>query len=103
MFFHGRSLTAKKIHFIAKHAIPGLPDVGKIPPDIVENLKKKNRFSDQLVHTQKCLTETHFLILVGTLRGVDPSKKMRDVRTIHFHPFSRRELRHASEHVLFRF
>ena len=39
---------------------------------------------------------------VGTLRGVDPSKKMRDARTIHFHPFSRRELRHASENLLFR-
>ena len=38
-----------------------------------------------------------FDFLVGTLRGVDPSKKMRDVRTIHFHPFSRRELRHVSE------
>ena len=34
--------------------------------------------------------------------GVDPSKKMRDVRTIHFHPFSRRELRYASENEGFR-
>ena len=39
---------------------------------------------------------------VGTLRGVDPSKKMRDVRTIHLHPFSRRELRYASESEGFR-
>ena len=60
-------------------------------------------FFDQLVHTQKRLTKTVFLIfLVGTLRGVDPSKKMRDVRTIHFHPFSRRELRYASENEGFR-
>ena len=43
-----------------------------------------------------------FDFLVGTLRGVDPSKKMRDVRTIHFHPFSRRELRYASENEGFR-
>ena len=43
-----------------------------------------------------------FDFLVGTLRGVDPSKKMRVVRTIHFHPFSRQELRHASENLFFR-
>ena len=43
-----------------------------------------------------------FDFLVGILRGLDPSKKMRLVRTIHFHPFSRRELRHASENWLFR-
>ena len=51
----------------------------------------------------KSFTKTLFFdFLVGTLRGVDPSKKMRLVRTIHFHPFSRRELRHASENLLFR-
>ena len=27
---------------------------------------------------------------------------MRDVRTIHFHPFSRRKLRHVSENGVFR-
>ena len=43
-----------------------------------------------------------FDFLVGILRGVDPSKKMRLVRTTFFHPFSRRELRHASENLLFR-
>ena len=37
--FHGRSLTAKKTNFIAKNVIPGLPDVGKIPPDIFEHLE----------------------------------------------------------------
>ena len=36
------------------------------------------------------------------MKGLDPSKKMRDVRTIHFHPFSRRELRRASENFVFR-
>ena len=51
----------------------------------------------------KMFTETLFFdFLVGTLRGVDPSKKMRLVRAIHFHPFSRRELRHASENLPFR-
>ena len=50
----------------------------------------------------KMSTKTLFFdFLVGTLRGVDPSKKMRLVRTIHFPPFSRRELRHASENWLF--
>ena len=43
-----------------------------------------------------------FDFLVAFLRGLDPSKKMRDVRTIHFHPFSRRELRHVSENDVFR-
>ena len=43
-----------------------------------------------------------FDFLAGILSGLDPSKKMRDVRTIHFHPFSRRELRHASENWFFR-
>ena len=38
-----------------------------------------------------------FDLLAGILRGVDPSKKMRNVRTIHFHPVSRREHRHVSE------
>ena len=42
-----------------------------------------------------------FDFFVDTLRGVDPSKKMRLVRTIHFHQFSRRELRHASENCFF--
>ena len=42
------------------------------------------------------------LMLVAFLRGLDPSKKMRDVRTIHFHPFSRRELRYATENEGFR-
>ena len=52
---------------------------------------------------EQVFTETLFFdFLVGTLRGVDPFKKMRLVRTIHFHPFSRRELRHASENSLFR-
>ena len=51
----------------------------------------------------KMSTKTLFFdFLVVTLRGVDPSKKMRLVRTIHFHPFSRRELHHASENSLFR-
>ena len=49
-----------------------------------------------------CTGNPLFDFLVGTLRGVDPSKKMRDVRTIHFHPFSRRELRHVSENEGFR-
>ena len=62
MVFNGRSLTAKKTNFIAKNLIPGLPNVGKIPPDMFENLDVF-RFSDQLVHTQKCLTETQFLIV----------------------------------------
>ena len=44
-----------------------------------------------------------FDFLVDTLRGVDPSKKTRDVRTIHFHPFSRRDLCHVSENKGFRF
>ena len=61
MVFHGRSLGAKKRSFIVKNVIPGLPDVGKIPPDIFENLDFQI-FPDQLVHTQKRLTETHFLI-----------------------------------------
>ena len=61
MVFHGRSLGAKKRGFIAKNAIPGLPDVGKIPLDMFENLEIF-RFSDQLLHTQECQTETHFLI-----------------------------------------
>ena len=56
--------------------------------------------------SEKNLEMTHgnpfFDFLVDTLRGVDPSKKMRDVRTTFFHPFSRRELRHASENLLFR-
>ena len=39
---------------------------------------------------EKCLPKLDFLFFfVGTLRGVDPSKKIRIVRTIHFHPFSR--------------
>ena len=54
-------------------------------------------FSDQLVSTPKYQTETHVLIFCGFFEGLDPSKKMRDVRTIHLHPFSRRELRHVSE------
>ena len=59
--------------------------------------------SDHLLHIQKRPTETIvFYVLAAFLRGVDPSKKMRDVRTIHFHPFSRRELRHASENLIFR-
>ena len=57
MVFHGRSLGAKNRNFIAKNVIIGLPDVGKIPPDIFEILKNI-RFSDQLVHTQECQTET---------------------------------------------
>ena len=36
MVFHGGSLTAKKSNVIAKNAISGLPDVGKIPPDMFE-------------------------------------------------------------------
>ena len=36
------------------------------------------------------------------MTGLDPSKKMRDVRTIHFHPLSRREPRHVSENEGFR-
>ena len=96
MVFHGRSLGAKKRSFIAKNVILGLPDVGKISPDIFRNLKI-SRFSDQLVHTQECQTETCFLFFGGYFERVDPSKKMRDVRTIHFHSFSRRELRHVSE------
>ena len=43
-----------------------------------------------------------FHFLVGTLSGLDPSKKMSVVRTIHFHPFSRRELLYASENEGFR-
>ena len=51
----------------------------------------------------KTSTKTQFFdFLVGTLRGVDPSKKMRVIRTIHFHPLSRRELRYASENGVFR-
>ena len=57
MVFHGRSLGAKKTSFIAKNVIPRLPEVGKIPPDMFENLDFFE-FSDQLVHTQECLTET---------------------------------------------
>ena len=47
--------------FIAKNAISGLPDMGKIRPGMFENLDFP-RFSDQLFHTQKYPTETHFLI-----------------------------------------
>ena len=38
MVFHGRSLGAKKRSFIVKNVIPGLPEMGKIPPDMFENL-----------------------------------------------------------------
>ena len=38
----------------------------------------------------------------GFLTGLDLSKKKQDVRTIHFHPLSRRELRHVSENEGFR-
>ena len=48
-------------------------------------------------HLEQSNGNSFFDFLVGTLRGVDPSKKMRIVRTIHFHPFSHRELRHAPE------
>ena len=37
-----------------------------------------------------------FEFLVGTLKGFDLSKKMRVVRTIHFHQCSCRELHHTS-------
>ena len=41
----------------AKNVIPDLPGLGKILPDIFENLNLLI-FADQLVHIQKCLTET---------------------------------------------
>ena len=44
-----------------------------------------------------------FDFVVGALRGLAPFKKISDVRAIHFHPFSRRELRYASENKGFRF
>ena len=68
--------------------IPGLPDVGKILPDLFENLEVF-RFPDQLDTPRNVKQTLFFCFLVGTLRGVDPSKKMRNVRTIHFHPVSR--------------
>ena len=85
--------------------------MGNIPPDIFENLDfvfsfvfVSRIFFGQLVHTQKRRTEIHFLFFWWILwRGVDPSKKMRDVRTFLFHPFSRRELRYVSENKGFRF
>ena len=61
MVFHGGSLGAKKTNFIVNNVIPGLPNVGNMPPDLFEILEIF-RFSDQLVHTQKHLTETYFLI-----------------------------------------
>ena len=44
-----------------------------------------------------------FQFLAGILSGLDPSKKMRDVRTIIFAAVSRSELRHVSENEGFRF
>ena len=75
--------------------------MGKVIPDVFENLNFP-RFSDRQVHLEMPNGNIFFDFLVGTLRGVDPSKKMRLIRTIHFHPFSRRELRHASENLIFR-
>ena len=87
---------------IHQNAIPDLSRLGKRLPDMFENVIFSN-FSDQLVPTQKYPTETNFFDFpVASLRGVDPSKKKQDVRTIHFHPFSRRELRHVSENEGFR-
>ena len=43
-----------------------------------------------------------FDLVVGTLSGLDPSKKMRDVRTIILAAVSRRDLRHSSENEGFR-
>ena len=83
MVCHGGSLTAKKTHFIIQNLIPGLPMWETYPQTLYENIDIFG-FSDQLVHTQKYLTGTIFSFLVGTLRGVDPPKKMRDVRAIHF-------------------
>ena len=80
-------------HFQPKptHGDPFQPNFSKTSnPDFCVNLEMSNG-------------NPFFDFLVDTLRGVGPSKKMRLVRTIHFHPFSRRELRHASENLLFRY
>ena len=73
--------------------------MGKCFPDIFENLTFL-RFSDQL--TQISNGNPFFDFLVAFLTGLDLSKKKQDVRTIHFHPLSRREPRHVSENEGFR-
>ena len=47
-------------------------------------------------------TESFFGFLVGTLRGIDPSRKTRDVGMSLVHPCSRQQLRYVSEHAGFR-
>ena len=60
-------------------------------------------FRDFLTNYHKYLTKTFFFNCFGAFStGLDPSKKMRVVRTIHFHPLSRLELRHVSENEGFR-
>ena len=74
-------------HFQPKpsHGDPFQADFSKIcNPDFWVNLEMSNE-------------NPIFDFLVDTLRGVDPSKKMSDVGTSLFHPFSRRELRYVSE------
>ena len=73
--------------------------VGKMLPRHFENLTFL-RFSDQL--TQIPNGNPFFDFFGRFLTGLDLSKKRQDVRTIHFHPLSRRELRHASESLIFR-
>jgi hypothetical protein len=41
-------------------------------------------------------------IVFFILDDFDERKQVRDVRTIIFHPFSRREIRHAPENKVFR-
>ena len=43
--------------------------------------------SDFWINLEMSHGNPFFDFFVDTLRGVDPSKKMRLVRTIHFHPF----------------
>ena len=67
------------------------------------HFKQKNTKYSTLI-LRNVYRETIFPIFArGYFEGVDRFKKMRVVRTIHVHPCSRRELRHASENVLLHF